>query len=193
MSFGGDFSAFHRNKKGRRSPTSTDSSIDFRFRNAEKWFDERRVARQPAVTTPPNAPKPPAVSNRSSPPGLKRGSKDVDFWNRDELCIPSYDKFQYNEMGVEEQTVNLLPDWWHIGKWNGSVNELCSEWFQMPPDIEEGECIDASIDLPVLIYQSGQSAVDSLPFIDSLQQGIYMDIFQQYYYMFMITNSVYKN
>jgi hypothetical protein len=191
MSLGGDFSAFHRNKKGRRSPTSADSSIDFRFRNAEKWFDERRATRLTTVAS--NASKPPVVSNRSPPPGLKRGSKDVDFWDYNELCIPSYDKFEYNEMGVEEQTVNLLPDWWHTAKWNDYVNELCSEWFQMPPDIEEGECIDASIDLPVLIYQSGQSAIDSLPFVDLLQQGFYMDIFQQYYHMFMITNSIYKN
>jgi hypothetical protein len=190
MSFGGDFSAFHRNKKGRRSPTSTDSSIDFRFRNAEKWFDERRNARLSTVSDPS---KPIIVSNKSPPPGLKRGAKDVDFWESEELYIPSYNAFTYNELDTEENRVNLLPDWWHTNKWNGSVEELRSVWFQMPPDIEEGYVVDASIDLPVLIYQSGISAVDSLPFINSIQHDCYMALFQQYYHMFMYTNSIYNN
>jgi hypothetical protein len=187
MSLGGDFSAFHRNKKGRRSPTSADSSIDFRFRNAEKWFDERRSARN-IVTNKPT------VTNKSPPPGLKRGAKYVDFWELDELRIPPYDKFDYIDRESNITTENLLPEWWHTSKWTEhSLEELRSAWFHVPPKIQEGDCVDMSLDLPVLIYQSGASAVDSLPFVDLLQQGFYMDVFQQYYHMFMITNSIYKN
>jgi hypothetical protein len=168
---GADFSAFRRNKTGyRRSPPSqfaSDSSIDFRFRNAEKWFQERRALRS------------------APPPGLK---KPVPLpLALEEIRIPSYDDFDYVGTDVmPDSCVRLLPDNWESVKWQqGMANDVRAAWFRLPPEIQEGECAETSLDLPLLIYESGRTALEALPFMGLVQHDYYMLLFQCYYNMYL--------
>lgn len=169
-----NFSAFHRNKAGSHRQVQRESFVDFRFRNVEKWFEERRAVRAPNAST---VVKP--------PPGLKRGSRDADLWNKDELAIPTYDEFQFSDTDLTENAVNLLPKRWYSCKWrNGYVDGIRGVWFQLSPDIEEGDYVNESDDLPLTIYESGRAALDSLPFVDLTGYNFYMTVFQEYYKMF---------
>lgn len=161
-----NFSAFYRNKSGyRRPPPTSDSSIDFRFRNAEKWFEERRVFR----AAPPS-------------PGLKKSvhspSESEEISN-----IPSYDCFDYTGSELEpDKYVNLLPDNWESLKWQqGMAEDVRSEWFTLPPSIQEGKCTEYSSDLPLFIYECGQTTLNALPFYNMLQHDYFMLAFQYYY------------
>lgn len=174
-----NFAAFHRNKAGSHRKVRGESCVDFRYRNVEKWFEERRAIRTPSIST-----------TVKPPPGLKRGSRDTDLWNKEELAIPTYNEFQFSDTDLIENTVNLLPKRWYTSKWpNGYADGIRNVWFQLPPDIEEGYCVDESDDLPLTIYESGRVALNSLPFIDLVSYDFYMTAFQEYYKMF---NSCYN-
>jgi hypothetical protein len=175
-----NFAAFHRNKKGGHREVIGRSCVDFRFRNVEKWFDERR-----AVRTQPPIPSVKRVSYRLPPPGLKREAKDADIWDKDELVIPTYDTFQFTPNTNEvKDCVNLLPDNWYSEKWRNYLDNTRSDWFALPPKAEEGDCVTESDDLPFAIYQSGRAALDSLPFVNAVDYNYYMVVFQEYYKMF---------
>jgi hypothetical protein len=160
---GGNFSAFYRNKSGyRRSPpSSSNASIDFRFRNAEKWFDERRAFLKP--------------------PGLKKPVPPPS--DLDEICIPSYDEFDYVGSNLEpDSCVNLLPDNWESIKWRqGMAKDVRSAWFRLPPDIQEGECKEYSVDLPLFVYNCGQISLNAIPSDILAQHDYFMMVFQHYY------------
>jgi hypothetical protein len=170
---GANFSAFRRHKSGHwrfPSTSSSDSSIDFRFRNAEKWFDERRRTLSAA------------------PPGLKTPvspSSDLE-----EIRIPSYDNFDYVGSELAPDTyMNLLPDNWESIKWrDGMVNDVRTAWFRLPPDIQEGECTEYSVDLPLFIYKCGQTILNALPFNNLAQDDYFIMLFQHYYnkYLFSV-------
>jgi hypothetical protein len=175
-----NFSAFHRNKKGVNREVLGKSCVDFRFRNVEKWFEERRHY---ARVSPPSSNG--NTASRSPPPGLKRGARYMDLWSKDELRIPTYDEFKFSETSSVEETANLLPKGWYSSKWqNGWAYGIRNVWFLLPPDIEEDDCDMESDDLPLNVYEGGRAALDSLPFVDYLQYNFYMTVYQEYFKMF---------
>jgi hypothetical protein len=162
----------------------------------EKWFDERRQTVRVSSTSASASASPPPTNTSvnttvtcqslpPSPPGLKRWAKNTDFWNKDELHIPTYDEFVFKDAGPSKKSTNLLPENWYANKWrSGYTNDVCSAWFVLPPNVEEGDCYVESDDLPLDVYKSGRAALDSLPFVGDIQYDFYMTIFQEYYRAF---------
>lgn len=168
-----NFSAFHRNRHSYKK-SGDDSQIDFRFRKAEKWFDERKAGKITVCSTPVS--KPVIVTPVCSPPGLSVYSYTID-----ELQIPSYDAFNYEEKQDTPDIVDLLPTNWQIIKMLENTKNIHLAGFTLPPDIEVGECIDDNIDLPINMYKVGCIVLNSLPFNGLEQRDFYMNVFCSYF------------
>lgn len=183
-----NFSAFHRNRYSYKK-SRDDSQIDFRFRNAEKWFDERKAEKTSDISSPVSKPViVTPITRRSPPPGLS-----IHPYTIDELRIPSYDEFKYDDREeAVADSADLLPTNWQLIKMLENTKDIRLAGFTLPPDIEEGECIDDSIDLPINMYEVGCVALDALPFNDLQQRDFYMDVFCNYFNVLLHSSALFR-
>lgn len=173
-----NFSAFYRNKRSYRE--ASDSSIDFRFRNMEKWIEERKAVKSVPVPIPdPVTPNMSETINKKNihrvPPGLTKV---------DDIHIPSYDDFLYDENSTKDEpiwSVDLLPPNWQIIKSLHNIKDIRLAGYNLPPHIEIGDCDNNNDDLPLNMYEAGDIALDALPFTDNTQRDFYMNIFCTYF------------